>query len=131
MKRELINSLEPGRICEVRIPGEEFEVADTFTWVDCQDDITAQDNHNPDTGEFTKFDILADTSFIENGYKVARQIAYNSVGNHLDMLFKEIQATGSISADGPWAQHVASVKAAIPKDDPAAVIEWYANRTQL
>lgn len=130
MKRALINSLEPGRICEVKNLGEEFEVAESFTWIDCPDDITTQDKHDPETGEFSKFDILADTGFAENGYKVARQIAYTSVGNQLDMLFKEIQATGSISATGPWAQHVASVKDAIPKDDPAAVIAWYASQNQ-
>jgi hypothetical protein len=40
------------------------------------------------------------------------------------MLFKELQATGTISNTGPWATHVADVKATIPKDDPAAVMAW-------
>lgn len=124
MKRALINSLEPGRVCEVVEPGNEFEVADTFTWIDCPDDIVTSHTHNAETGEFTPFDILTLPGFAENGYKVARQIAYKSPGEQLDMLYKEIQATGVVSPDGPWATHVASVKAAIPKDDPAAVLAW-------
>ena len=28
-------------------------------------------------------------------------------------------------ATGTWAQHVANVKQAIPKNDPAAVLAWY------
>jgi len=42
-------------------------------------------------------------------------------------LYKEISANGTISASGPWASHVASVKAAIPKDDPAAVLTYMRN----
>ena len=38
-------------------------------------------------------------------------------------------ATGTISNTGPWATHISTVKAAIPKDDPAAVLEW--NRQKL
>ena len=60
-----------------------------------------------------------------NGYKVARTIAYGSVGDQLDLLYKEIQTTGTISATGTWAQHIANVKQTIPKDDPAAVLAWY------
>lgn len=123
MKRALINSLEPGRVCEVRNPGEEFEVADTFSWIDCPDDVTTTHTYMPD-GTFKPFDPLELPGFKENGYKVARAIAYNPIGEQLDMIYKEVLATGSISADGPWAQHITSVKAEIPKDDPAAVLAW-------
>ena len=124
MKRALINSLEPGRVCDVVDIGNEFEVTDTFSWIDCPDDVLTSHKHNPETGEFTPFDILSLPGFVENGYKVARQIAYKSPGEQLDMLYKEIQANGTVSSDGPWATHIASVKAAIPKDDPAAVLAW-------
>lgn len=124
MKRALLNSLEPGRVCEVVEPGNEFEVADTFTWVDCPDDTLTSHTYDQETGVFHPFDPLALPGFAENGYKVARQLAYTEIGNQLDMLFKELQATGTISNTGPWATHVASVKATIPKDDPAAVLEW-------
>lgn len=123
MKKALLNSLEPGRVCEVVDAGNEFEVADTFSWVDCPDDVTTSHTANND-GTFTPFDPLTLPGFVENGYKVARSIAYKSVGDQLDMLFKEIQANGAITTDGEWFTHITSVKAAIPKDDPAAVLAW-------
>lgn len=124
MKRALLNSLEPGRICEVVDEGNEFEVHESFSWVDVPDDTNTQDRYNLDTQQVEKFDPLSIPGFAENGYQVARQIAYSPIGNQLDMLFKELQNTGTISNTGPWATHVASVKAEIPKDDPAAVLEW-------
>jgi len=124
MKRALLNSLEPGRICEIVDEGNEFEVHESFSWVDVPDDTTTRDTYNVDSGQVEKFDPLIIPGFVETGYQVARQIAYTSIGNQLDMLFKELQQTGTISNVGPWASHVASVKAEIPKDDPAAVLEW-------
>lgn len=128
MKRALINSLEPGRVCEVVDIGNEFDVAADLSWIDCPDDTTTLHKHDPETGEFTPFDILTSPGFAENAYKVARVIAYKSAGEQLDMLFKELQATGAVSPDGPWATHIATVKATIPKDDPAAVLAWNHNQ---
>ena len=122
MKRALINSNEPGRICEVVDIGNEFEVHNAFSWIDVPDDTTTHDRY--ENGSVVKFNILELPGFADQGYKVARTIAYSSFGDQLDMLFKEIQATGTISNTGPWATHVAAVKAAIPKDDPAAVQQW-------
>lgn len=119
----LLNINEPGRICEVVEAGNEFEVHPDFSWVDLPDGTTSEDTYNPD-GTITKFDITSLPGFAENGYKVARQIAYNGLGEQLDMIFKELQATGTISNTGAWASHIASVKAAIPKDDPQAVHAW-------
>lgn len=124
MKRALLHKLEPGRICEVKNPGEEFEVHENFYWIDVPDDTSTSDTYNEEDGTITKWNPLNQELFLTNGYKVARAIAYGDIGNQLDMLFKEIQATGTISADGPWATHIASVKATIPKDDPAAVLAW-------
>ena len=129
MKRALISSLEIGRICDIVAVGEEFEISNDFSWIDCPDEITTQDTYNPDTAEFKVFDILSMPGFAENAYKIARSIAYTSVGNQLDMLYKELQANGTISLDGPWAQHIATVKDTIPKDDPAAVLAW--NQAQV
>lgn len=124
MKRALIHNQEPGRICELVNEGQDFEVHENFMWVDVPDDTTIEDLYNQETGEITKFDPLLIPGFTEHAYKVARSIAYTGVGDQLDMLFKELQATGTISNSGPWATHIASVKAAIPKDDPAAVLAW-------
>lgn len=121
--RALIHSSEPGRICDIKPVGEEFEVHENFSWVDVPDNTTTHDTYNQD-GTITKFDITAQPGFAENAYRVARTIAYTDIGNQLDMLFKELQATGTISNTGPWASHIASVKATIPKDNPQAVHEW-------
>jgi hypothetical protein len=123
MKRALLHIQEPGRICEVVDLGQEFEVHENFIWVDVPDDTTTADTYN-ENGTITKFDPISVPGFVEQGYKVARQIAYTGLGDQLDMLFKEIMATGTISNSGPWATHIASVKAMIPKDDPAAVMAW-------
>lgn len=124
MKRALISLLEVGRICDVVENGNEFETTGDFKWIDCPDDTTSSHKYNSETGEFIPYHPLSIPGFAEEGYKVARQIAYKSVGEQMDMMFKELAATGTISPDGPWATHVAAVKALIPKDDPVAVMEW-------
>lgn len=119
----LLNVNEPGRICDIVESGNEFEVHPDFSWVDLPAGTTTADTYNSD-GTVTKFDITALPGFAEHGYKVARQIAYSGIGEQLDMIFKEVQATGTISNTGAWATHIASVKAEIPKDNPAAVHAW-------
>lgn len=125
MKRALLNTLEPGRICDVVEPGNEFEVAESFHWIDAPDDVTT--SHTYENGNFIEFNPLTRQDFVENGYRIARQIGYKSIGDQLDMLYKEIQQTGTISSSGAWAQHITAVKQAIPKDNPAAVLEWMRN----
>ena len=127
MKKALIHINEPGRICDVVDVGNEFEVHETFSWVDVPDDTTTADRYDFDTQTVVKINPWDMPGYAENAYQVARGIAYNSIGNQLDMLFKELQATGTISNTGPWATHIASVKAAIPKDNPQAVHEWNMN----
>jgi hypothetical protein len=122
MKKALISKIENYRICEVR--DETFEISEDFYWIDVPDDTTTADTYNPDTKKITKFDPINQPGFAENGWIVARTIAYKSVGEQLDMMYKELQNTGTVSSDGPWATHIATVKSEIPKDDPAAVVEW-------
>jgi hypothetical protein len=124
MKRALISLIEIGRVCEVVEQGREFETTSDFKWVDCPDDVLTSHTYDESTNTFTPHNPLAIPGFVEEGYRVARQIAYKSVGEQMDMMFKELAATGTIAPDGPWASHVAQVKATIPKDDPAAVMEW-------
>ena len=124
MKRALLHSLEPGRICDIVDPGAEFEVHNNFSWIDVPDDTTTADTWNPETNTVVKYSVLNDPIFIEHGWKVARGIAYGNPGDQLDMIFKEIQDTGTVSATGPWATHIATVKATLPKDNPAAIAAW-------
>jgi hypothetical protein len=122
--RGLIHPAEPGRICDIVEAGNEFEVHEDFLWVDLPDGTTTADTYNQISGEVTKFDITQLPGFAESAYRVARVIGYTEIGNQLDMLYKELQSTGTISNSGPWATHISSVKAAIPKDNPQAVHEW-------
>lgn len=122
MKRALVSLIEVGRVCDVVEVGSEFETTLDFKWVDCPDDTLT--SHTYENGQFIPHNPVVIPGFAEEGYKVARQIAYKSVGEQMDMMFKELSATGSIAPDGPWASHVASVKATIPKDDPDAVMAW-------
>lgn len=122
MKRALLHTYEPGRICDIVDAGQEFEVHENFQWVDVPDDTTTADSYVD--GAVVKFDPLSQPGFVTDGYRVARAIGYGSLGNQLDMLFHELSTTGTISNSGPWATHIASIKDAIPKDDPQAVHEW-------
>lgn len=124
MKRALISSIEVGRICDVVDQGNEFETHDSFFWVDVPDDTSSADRYDSDTNTVIKFNPVNSPGFATDGYKVARAIAYKGFGDQLDMLFKELQSTGTISNTGPWATHIANVKDSIPKDDPQAVHEW-------
>lgn len=124
MKRALISKMENGRICDIVDIGNEFEITDDFYWIDVADDVVTSDRYEESTKSIIKFDPVKQEGFAENAYKVARAIAYGSVGEQMDMMFKELQATGTISQDGAWATHVAKVKADIPKDDPQAVYEY-------
>ena len=122
MKRALLHTLEPGRICDVVDAGQEFDVHDNFEWVDVPDDTTTSDSYQD--GNVVKFSPLNQPGFLENGYRVARTIGYGDIGNQLDMLFHELSTTGTISNTGPWASHITNIKAAIPKDNPQAVHDW-------
>lgn len=123
MLKALLHTNEPGRICDIVEPGNEFEVHSNFFWVDVPDGTTTTDTYNED-GSISKFDPLSQPGFAENAYLVARGIAYKSIGDQLDMLYKEVVATGTISNTGPWATHITNVKTSIPKDDLQAVHEW-------
>lgn len=124
MKRALISRLEDFRICEVVDKGNEFETSEDFYWLDVPDDTTTSDTLSREDGvSIIKFDPVKQPGFAENAYRVARGLAYKSTGEQLDMLFKELMTTGTISPDGPWAAHITNVKAMIPKDDPQAVYD--------
>lgn len=117
MKKALI---EKGteRVVQIVNAGEEFEVHSNLYWVDCDDTVQ------------TYFKLLEDGTFEDphagmrdqfgnpvEPWIMQRQRAYASAGDQMDMLYKELMATGTISPDGPWATHIAEVKAAIPKPE--------------
>lgn len=120
--KALISKVESGRICDV--VEKEFDVTDDFYWVDVPDDTTTTDSFDETTKQVVKYDPVKQPGFAEMGYIVARGIAYKSVGEQMDMIYKELAQTGTLSSDGPWATHITKVKADIPKDDPQAVYEY-------
>lgn len=123
MLRALLHSPEPGRICDIVTPGNEFEVHKNFQWVDVPDGTTTADKYNDD-GTITKFNPASIPGFAENAYLIARGLAYKDPGAQLDMLYHELRTTGTISNTGPWFTHISAVKTNIPKDDPEAVMAW-------
>jgi hypothetical protein len=52
---------------------------------------------------------------IKTQYQRDRQPVYPSLGNQLDMLWHELNASGSISTDGTWFNAIKTVKDAHPK----------------
>jgi hypothetical protein len=48
-------------------------------------------------------------------YDVNRMHTYPSIGNQLDMLWHELNTSGSISTDGNWFQSIQQVKQQFPK----------------
>lgn len=140
----LTNIYEDNRICDVvDSAGLKFDVHSDFTWKQLDSTHSAMnvddgwlwkdsDEWDSDAGTFFAKTIvwepsIIDSNFETDGYKFARIIAYKSVGDQLDMLYKEIQSKGSIDSSGDWFQHITQVKTDIPKDSAQAVLDWYAN----
>jgi hypothetical protein len=48
-------------------------------------------------------------------YQRDRQQNFPSIGNQLDMLWHELNTSGSISADGTWFNQIKSIKDEYPK----------------
>ena len=66
-----------------------------------QEEITAQET--------------ADTLAAANQYIEDRAQAFLSLGDQLDLLFHELEDTGTITKNGAWANHVRKVKLDHPK----------------
>lgn len=115
-KRALIESSTNRVVQIVNNESEQFEVHGGLYWTDCPDntesyfllkeDGTFEDPHEPNRDQFG--------NTVEPFY-MQRMRAYAGVTEQMDMIYKELMATGTISKDGPWASHISYIKAAIPK----------------
>jgi len=118
MKKALIGY--QGWVQDIREPGEEFEIYNgpdaSIQWVDAPDEITLDWTLEWSPQKQQMIWVERDGPYTQDSE--ARRVAYGEVGEQLDMLFHEIQETGSISASGPWASHISTVKSMIPA--PAA-----------
>lgn len=123
MKRALIDS-NNSRVIQIVNIGEEFEVHNKLYWVDCPDnadtyylydpvELTFEDPHAASKDEFGN---------PVEPFNMQRMRAYPPAGDQMDMLWKEIRKTGSISVNGDWFKSIQAVKNGIPKPsnyDPA------------
>lgn len=102
-----------GTIMEIVDPGQEYEIyageGATSKWVDCSNDSVTLDW------------IMKDGAFVERNappvnYTVRRQVAYGSIGEQLDMQYRD-----AVNGTTEWKDHIAAVKAANapPSEQPA------------
>lgn len=123
MKRALIDS-NNNRV--VQVAEEDFEVHGALYWVDCPDDCGTYYIYDPENLTFEDPHAHSKDEFGNpvEPFSMQRMRAYPGVGDQLDLLFKEIRDTGTISATGPWFQAIQAVKAAVPKPvDPDAPVQ--------
>jgi hypothetical protein len=118
MKRALIEK-DTNKVVQVVNLGEEFDVhPGGLYWEDCPDDTQ------------TFFELLEDGTYKDphadsrdefgnpvEPWIMQRARAYAPSGDQLDMLYRELKETGTISQDGEWFQHITAVKEALPKPD--------------
>jgi len=95
----------------------EFEVTKDFLWVSCPDRCETGWEYEESTGNFIDPHRFSRDEFGNpvEPFMMQRMRAYPSTGDQLDMLFKEIRDTGTISKDGEWYSSVQWVKDNVPK----------------
>ena len=96
-----------GTIMEIVDPGNEFEIytgeGATSKWVSCSNDSVTDDW------------IMKDGAFVERSgppvdYAMRRRVAYGSIGDQLDMQYRD-----AVNGTTEWKDHIAAVKAKYPK----------------
>lgn len=116
MKRALLEKLT-NKITQVVELGQEFEVHDNLVWLDCPDNVESAWDYEPQTNTFSDPHALSKDEFgrPREPWLMQRQRSYPPIGDQLDMLHKEIAATGGISKDGTWFKTLTGIKQALPK----------------
>ena len=114
MKSALLHNQEPGRICQIVDAGSEFPVHPNFSWVSVPDDTTETDKWDVENETVIKYNLLEEPVFISQGYKLARGIAYGTIGDQLDMLWHAID-TNSLNKTSDFYTAIKAVKDAYPK----------------
>lgn len=117
MKRALVDKRFM-TVCQILKEDErEFETTDDFFWVDCPDNCESAWIYDNDKNEFIDPHAHSRDEFGNpvEPFLMQRMRAYPPMGDQLDMLWKEIRDTGSISVDGDWYKSVKLVKETVPK----------------
>lgn len=116
MKRALIDSTN-NRV--VQVAEADFEVHGALFWVDCPDDCGTYYIYDPENLTFEDPHAHSKDEFGNpvEPFSMQRMRAYPGIGDQLDLLFKEIRDTGTISSNGAWFKSIEAVKLAVPKPD--------------
>ena len=115
-KRTLIENNTNRVVQVVATEADQFEVHTGLYWTSCPDNtesyfLLLEDGSFEDPHSANR-DAFGNT--VEPFY-MQRMRGYASGGEQMDMIYKELMATGTLSPTGPWASHITTVKAAIPK----------------
>jgi hypothetical protein len=122
MKRALIDSNNK----VLQVEDQDFEVHDNLYWVDCPDDAMSGYTYDPVNLTFEDPHAHTKDEFGNpvEPFSMQRMRAYPGTGEQLDLLFKEIKETGTISKNGAWFQAISAVKTMIPKPaDPSINVQ--------
>jgi len=95
----------------------EFETTDDFFWVPCPDKCETAWIYNDETQEIIDPHAHARDEFGNpvEPFVMQRMRSYPPMGDQLDMLWKEVKETGTISTEGQWFQSIQYVKDNVPK----------------
>jgi hypothetical protein len=114
MKKVLVGF--QGHILQIEEPGNDFDIYNgpdaTFQWVDGPDNVTLDWTLEYSPSQDAAIWVERDEPPTDPN--IARKVAYGEVGEQLDMLYHELQDTGSISSTGAWASHISTVKSTLP-----------------
>ena len=122
--KALVCKKEGGRVCEILPDDDIFETHPDLVWIDCTGTNIENELPNEPRGgtwvynfETETFGIVPPETDPTERFDIARRIGYGDIGKQLDMLYKEVKDSGSITADGEWFSHVKKVKEDITLDN--------------
>jgi hypothetical protein len=129
MKKVLVGF--QGFIHQIENPGDEYPIYNgpdaKFTWVNAPDEVTL--DWTLEYSPAQERSIWVERERPAADKEVARKVAYGTIEAQLDMIYHELQDTGSLSATGPWASHITLVKNTL--DAPEASVTAMSPEEQM
>jgi hypothetical protein len=121
MKKALIDKRFMTVVQRINADEAEFETTNDFFWKPCPDNVEDAWFYDPETESFIDPHVASRDEFGNpvEPFVMQRMRAYPSTGDQLDMIYKEIKATGTISPNGEWYKSVEFVKNNVPKPGTA------------
>lgn len=117
MKKALIDKRFNMVVQIIESDEPEFETTTDFIWKPCPDRCETAWTYDPSNDNFIDPHAHSRDEFGNpvEPFIMQRMRAYPPMGDQLDMLWKEIRDTGTISTNGQWFQSVLYVKNNVPK----------------